>query len=230
MNFQQHRIDRSTVLLTPTAFVKSPSKIEGSHIAQEKSKKSIILNCEKKLFNNLDIGSMRFFLKKPKIQLKNKEVDNDIKPSLTPVIEGVPKEPKTFKACKFISSLDSSISENRSKTTPGPRLSMSPSSRPAVSSGDSPLLGIRKLSRKSSNHDFACPQSRASLRGCPAISKERKQRLADEMKRPAVKLVNSVRSRLPETNESLHNSFIRFKCRESANNLAVGSPASKRYA
>ena len=198
--------------------------LEDCHKNQENpeiTKKMALYGRKVKLLSNTSVSenrAVKVFLTKPtKFSALINSSKHDGTENIEPLnSDAMPKWPKIHKKCRFISSLNSSHNDLEAKITPSVRLSRSPSIRPAVFGSDSPFAFKRKLSIQSFNKNtFTLSQPSDLTRDQSSMSrdmKERKSRLEIELKRPYIKPIT--RSRLPESNEYLHNEYIRFKCSE----------------
>ena len=227
----QHQL-KSTVMTESPVVIKKIDEME-TRISNFHAKTSYNFDISKKEIKKLDIEGMRFFLKKRTkkiIQSQNevpealkhtskepKSLSKVLRPGLSLNTSDVPKTPMVFRPCRFISSVNSSRTKTKSKSSIGPRLSMSPDIRPSVSDGDSPFQGLMRLGKVAIDKSLKMTESqsyRRSQKDFSACSKERKARLELELKRSHVVPYLECSSRLPESNEMLHKEYIRFKCHE----------------
>lgn len=213
MNFEQLFQARITAIQQENSIIRSPSR--ESHVVEDKSEVSYVFKCTKKEFKKLDMRAMKFFVKKPTKLVNTLIKEKQTSESPTNISTAAfPNTPKVMKACKFISSLNSSMTDKQSNASSSLRLSMSPKSRPTVAGDKSLSNCLKGLKIKFIKSN--CDQSMTSgtKARCFAKSEERKLRLAEELKRPYIMPTPPVRSRLPDSNEWLHNQYIQFKCTE----------------
>lgn len=223
MNFLKPPMKRSTVMQDGWPILQKP--LEEAHIDIEKPE-----NLNKtsngirkiKFFNNgiaFDNRVARVFLKKHSRVAVSMSSNNEPQKPI-PHIPAMPQAPRIFKDYRFIASLNSSKNLSSSQTMVGPRLPTSKNSRPTVNKGESPFLGLRRLSIVSLHSKCPSHRPRSSRIDSPAISKERKSRLELEMNRNVESPTRSTRSRILGLDESLNNQYVRFKCFESIAKVA----------
>ena len=136
MNFEQLCQPRITAIQQKNSIIRSFSR--ESHVVEDKIEVSHVFKCTQKEFKKLYMRAMKFFVKKPTKLVNTLIKEKQASESPLNISTGAfPNTPKVTKACKFISSLNSSMTDKQSKASSSLRLSISPKSRPTVAGDES---------------------------------------------------------------------------------------------
>ena len=219
MNFTNLNQVRSTAMNSSKATVKCPPQYmrndTGHPNAVEKS-----IDCQPGI-KKIDMSSVKFMFKIRNKKICSNSVAKEVRELPAGRIEpAVPKAPRVFKACRLISSLNSSQNGDQPQASMT-NLQISPAPTPSTGLQRFPFeLKRIFLARQSQEPKRAEEQTNKSRQRDTSVNSKsflsRKSRLALELNKqpPAHRKSDLYMSR---PNESLHNDFIKFKCLDDFN-------------